>query len=41
VGVTAGAQVGARISLRMSGSVIQRALAFALVGVGIRLAITL
>jgi uncharacterized membrane protein YfcA len=40
-GVIIGAQVGARISLRTSGPVIQRILAIALIALGIRLAITL
>jgi uncharacterized protein len=39
VGVIAGAQLGARISLRTSGPVIQRVLAVALLALGLRLAI--
>ena len=41
VGVVAGAQLGARISLRTSGPMIQRLLASALIVLGIRLLITL
>jgi uncharacterized membrane protein YfcA len=39
VGVIAGAQLGARISLRTSGPFIQRLLALALLGLGIRLVV--
>jgi len=38
-GVVVGAQLGARISLRTSGPLIQRLLAVALIGLGVRLAI--
>jgi uncharacterized membrane protein YfcA len=38
-GVVAGAQVGAHVSLRTSGAVIQRVLAVLLLGLGVRLAI--
>ena len=38
-GVVAGAQLGARLSLRASGPLIQRVLALALLALGLRLAI--
>jgi uncharacterized protein len=41
VGVVAGAQLGARISLRTSGPMIQRILSVALIALGVRLMITL
>jgi uncharacterized membrane protein YfcA len=40
-GVVLGAQIGARISLRLSGPFIQRLLAVALIAVGIRLSLTI
>lgn len=40
-GVVGGAQFGARVSLRLSGPVIQRVLAFALIALAVRLVVTL